>query len=661
MGRPRLGACILFTWAKAVLPARGGSGVVPAAGSEFVATGPATSASADPLIGGSGAAHAAEGSISDRGRAEPAEAARLLSDPSLAVEGMHVAAAQRADEPGRVAVSPLYDVPKLMGQLYEAKACTAMHKDCRQTRSCCDAAAACYEKDSGWAECRETCRTGVHLEDRKFTSRLTPWACRQLDAAVNDWEVEWSGGAKIFSRKTTDSEELGFKPRGAILRGKQEGDWIVLHGEPGYALLWNGDIWLLRKVPVVSDGAASTTSSTASTTTTSFTLPRAALVAINKATKELLTAPVRTIEPASTKRDSSGPPAEGDDNSAAGPPVSMFAFKKYLFTAYDSPESAFAALGSGDDLGPLTLDRFVRGINMLKLPLTHEQAVYVFEALNANHDDELAVTEFTSGLQSEHFSTRKWSPSEVSVEETKSPSHSNAPQQPAAATVFVDQVYDAADLVPVTQGASHDNHDDAGGELAGIGSVFERHAADPQAGVAHALAAGAGSNESLKYLRRMPLDSKRTIPALTHSVVGFLSKVPVVVFVNGILSCFMVPGVLYVGYKVWQVAQEKSRRRRPYSVLGERRAFVAEVPPSENRFVARRRQNPTSSQMSFTDSGHFGYELHPGVPDAGAETPVRQVRLSPREMFRGTPSASTPGSSVASPFGAEKKRRVISL
>jgi len=102
-----------------------------------------------------------------------------------------------------------------------------------------------------------------------------------------------------------------------------------------------------------------------------------------------------------------GPPPEG---GPAKPPISVADFQERVLEVYDSLPDAFAEMdASPTDLDaalddePYDLEEFVRGTSTFRRPLTQEQAEYVFQGLDADHDGLLSSSEFVGGVASGEF------------------------------------------------------------------------------------------------------------------------------------------------------------------------------------------------------------------------------------------------------------------
>lgn len=59
-----------------------------------------------------------------------------------------------------------------------ASECSAQHEDCRETLCCTDSSMTCYEKNAWWASCSQTCVVGIHEEDAK--EHQSEWSCNTL-------------------------------------------------------------------------------------------------------------------------------------------------------------------------------------------------------------------------------------------------------------------------------------------------------------------------------------------------------------------------------------------------------------------------------------------------------------------------------------------------
>mmetsp|Transcript_35634 Transcript_35634/g.98741 ORF Transcript_35634/g.98741 Transcript_35634/m.98741 type:complete len:824 (-) Transcript_35634:28-2499(-) len=370
----------------------------------------------------------ARGLVLDRRRAEPVETIMLMSEEPQSLRRTQPYLSQLADDRKDFAsLRALYTVSDLGEQLEERQAprreavvftgkpeakslCSMTYKNCLRTRSCCDELATCYEKNTGWADCRHTCKPGLHEDDQKY---MTPWSCRQLDAVVHEWEVLPHGGVKIQSRRTLDAPKLDLKPQGAMLQGLQVGEWLVLDGNSGFAMIWNGGVELLKKARAVKVSHKRASQSGAKKTTS---LPRNA-----STTKRVTTTSTHVTLQSTTPRsaepeESAVCGAVGHDHGTATnyPPIDLPWFKKCMLNAYASLADAFAALGCADPsepswvrgqvgLVPLHVDEFINGTKTFKPPLTDDQARYSFQALDANRDGVLNITEFTGGLECEQF------------------------------------------------------------------------------------------------------------------------------------------------------------------------------------------------------------------------------------------------------------------
>jgi len=106
---------------------------------------------------------------------------------------------------------------------------------------------------SGWTSIRSSAVQGLAgVIDRHWPS----------EAAAEVWTVAWKSGVNVRSRKSVASEVLGVKNYEDSVRGRREGNWLALEGEPGYIIITlKGTGTLLRRAAwtsgetIAADGA----------------------------------------------------------------------------------------------------------------------------------------------------------------------------------------------------------------------------------------------------------------------------------------------------------------------------------------------------------------------------------------------------------------------
>jgi len=91
-------------------------------------------------------------------------------------------------------------------------------------------------------------------------------------------------------------------------------------------------------------------------------------------------------------------------------PVSMAEFKKRMLRVYKTAPDAFAALDYSEtdltaalDSKPLNLKQFCHGVKSFIPPLTEEQGIYAFTALDVDNNGILVNAEFSEGLNQDEF------------------------------------------------------------------------------------------------------------------------------------------------------------------------------------------------------------------------------------------------------------------
>jgi len=83
----------------------------------------------------------------------------------------------------------------------------------------------------------------------------TPWMVGDHDevqrkgmASIDKWKVVWKGGVYERNEKSISSKGVRSAPKGSIIRGCAEGNWIVLVGGIRYMMVRHGHHELLKKV-----------------------------------------------------------------------------------------------------------------------------------------------------------------------------------------------------------------------------------------------------------------------------------------------------------------------------------------------------------------------------------------------------------------------------
>jgi Ca2+-binding EF-hand superfamily protein len=104
--------------------------------------------------------------------------------------------------------------------------------------------------------------------------------------------------------------------------------------------------------------------------------------------------------------------ANGQD--AANAPITMDQFKMGMLKSYASAPEAFDALDASEtnlmaaqDSNPVHLKQFITGVKSFQPPLTPEQAIYAFRALDADDNGILVAAEFSEGLNRREFRAPK--------------------------------------------------------------------------------------------------------------------------------------------------------------------------------------------------------------------------------------------------------------
>lgn len=65
---------------------------------------------------------------------------------------------------------------------------------------------------------------------------------------LQKWEVVYPTGVNVRSAKDSSAPAYGFKLAGAVMLGRQEGNWVALFSEPGFMMIATGPKELLRQV-----------------------------------------------------------------------------------------------------------------------------------------------------------------------------------------------------------------------------------------------------------------------------------------------------------------------------------------------------------------------------------------------------------------------------
>jgi len=95
-------------------------------------------------------------------------------------------------------------------------------------------------------------------------------------------------------------------------------------------------------------------------------------------------------------------------------PITMAQFKLGMLKSYASAPEAFDALDASEtnlmaaqDSKPVHLKQFINGVKSFQPPLTEEQAIYAFRALDADDNGILVAAEFSEGLNRGEFRAPK--------------------------------------------------------------------------------------------------------------------------------------------------------------------------------------------------------------------------------------------------------------
>lgn len=109
-------------------------------------------------------------------------------------------------------------------------------------------------------------------------------------------------------------------------------------------------------------------------------------------------------------RSAANSPSKGQGAEVQQAPISMAEFKKRMFRVYKTAPHAFAALDYSEtdltaalDSKPLSLKQFCHGVRSFIPPLTEEQGIYAFTALDVDNNGILVPAEFSEGLIKNHF------------------------------------------------------------------------------------------------------------------------------------------------------------------------------------------------------------------------------------------------------------------
>jgi len=101
--------------------------------------------------------------------------------------------------------------------------------------------------------------------------------------------------------------------------------------------------------------------------------------------------------------------------AVAKAPITMAQFKLGMLKSYASAPEAFNALDASEtnlvaaqDSNPVHLKKFITGAQSFQPPLTEQQAIYAFRALDADDNGILVAAEFSEGLNRREFRAPKF-------------------------------------------------------------------------------------------------------------------------------------------------------------------------------------------------------------------------------------------------------------
>ena len=81
------------------------------------------------------------------------------------------------------------------------------------------------------------------------------WLLEQVDGDAplprDTWRVVFAGSVKVRAEKRSDAEQLVLKEQGDVVRGRVDGDWLKLRGEPGYIKIFNSKHLFVERVHAV--------------------------------------------------------------------------------------------------------------------------------------------------------------------------------------------------------------------------------------------------------------------------------------------------------------------------------------------------------------------------------------------------------------------------
>lgn len=80
------------------------------------------------------------------------------------------------------------------------------------------------------------------------TQAVAPAETTEAIAKIERFEVAWQNGVHVRAAKERSAESLGIREEGTIVFGRQDGDWVALSDEPGFMVVSDGGIPLLKKM-----------------------------------------------------------------------------------------------------------------------------------------------------------------------------------------------------------------------------------------------------------------------------------------------------------------------------------------------------------------------------------------------------------------------------